>query len=174
MLESLFNFIFHRKQNNDDEESKAEEETSKLVRSNRRTADDYRTRFKQAPLGRWSQAAGTFSVVRDEVWQFNPDRTGNIVETSFLGGNKGETQFEWKKIADFTIACRVTRYLYENDEAEAEEETEPSEWSEIRYDFDVHSTDSGDVVAMYQVSDSGSPQNGFWWSMVPLVNNDDW
>lgn len=135
----------------------------------RKTLDQYRDRFKHAPLGRWKQAAGTFSVVMDELWEFNPDHTGRIIQTSAFSG-EDEAQFEWKEVADFTIACR-TKWPDEDDQAEAEADAAP--WVTVRYDFRIVSTDYGELVAMYQLADDGTIRQGFWYSLSPLINIDD-
>ncbi len=180
MFKWLSNFMQSRKQNSEDEEISEEERKTILeyLKAQRKTIDDYRNRFKTSPFGRWSQAVGTFGGVMDEIWEFNPDYTGKIIETGPFGGIQGETLFEWKEVADFTIACKVTKWSYEDDEDEAgeveDEEVEPEEWNTIRYDFKFSPTDCGELIGMYQVSEDGTFLNGFWHSMEPLTNNDDW
>ena len=142
-----------------------------------KTIDDYRHRFKISPCGRWSQAVGSFSCVMDEIWEFNPDHTGKIIETEPFGGIKGETLFEWKGVADFTIACKVIKWSYEADEddtvAVEDGAVELEEYNTIRYDFKMSLTDCGESIEMYQVSEDGTLLKGFWHSMEPLMNNDD-
>ena len=114
----------------------------------------------------------------DEIWEFNPDHTGKIIETGAFGGIKGETLFEWKEVADLTIACNVTQWSHEaeEDNAEAVEDgaVELEEYHPIRSDFKMSPTDCGDSIEMYQVSEDGTLLKGFWHSMEPLMNNDDW
>jgi hypothetical protein len=133
-----------------------------------KTINDYRLRFRKSPFGRWSQASGTFSSVMDEIWEFNPDYTGKIIETGPFGGERDEMLFEWQEVADLAISCKVIKWFYDD------ELTELSEWVTIRYDFDIAPTDCGEVIAMYQVSDDGTFKQGFWHSMLPLINNDRW
>lgn len=82
--------------------------------------------------------------------------------------------FEWQEVADFAIACKVTKLFYDDELNEAEEVVERPEWVTIRQDFNLALTDYGDVVAMYQVADDGTFEQGFWHSIAPLTNNDSW
>lgn len=150
------------------------------------TIEDYRDKFRTAPVGRWSQAVGTFSTVMDELWEFSADHSGRILETGPFGGERGETLFEWKEVGDFTIACRVTQRAHDaededdegeqDDDVEEEAAVEPEHWEEqwetIRYDFAMPPTDGGDTVTMRQVSQSGALLEGFWLSMVPLASQE--
>lgn len=76
------------------------------VNANCKTTDDYRERFKIAPLGQWSHAVGTFSNVMNEIWEFHADNTGKIISTGPFGGASGETLFDWKPVADFTSPAK--------------------------------------------------------------------
>lgn len=156
---NLFSYLFRHlwNQNNEDEKNLALERKANLNyrMSTCKTIDDYRHRFKSSPIGRSSQNTGTFSSVIDEIWEFKPNRTGKILETGCFGEERSETLFEWKEVADFTIACRVTKLSYDEDEVE------PSTWVTIRYDFKTTPTDCGDIIAMYQVGDDGTFQDGF-------------
>jgi hypothetical protein len=168
MLQWLSNFIQSRKQGDDEERKTILEH----LEANRKAIDDYRSRFKTSPCGHWSQAAGTFGGVMDEIWEFNPDRTGKIVEIGPFGSTQGETLFEWKEVADFTIACKVIKWSYEEEEDVTEAELE--EWETIRYDFKMSPTDCGSLIGMYQLSEDATFLKGFWHSVKPLMNNDNW
>ena len=172
MLDWLSGFFEHLwKRKNKDEKNLAAVRQANLnyLGSTRKTIDDYRHRFKLAPIGHWSQNTGTFGIVMDEIWEFKSDRTGKIIEIGPFGGERGETLFEWKEVADLTIACEVTKCSDDEDE-----DLEPATWVTIRYDFKITPTDCGDVIAMYQVDVNGTFQSSFWYSLTPLMNNDHW
>jgi hypothetical protein len=82
--------------------------------------------------------------------------------------------FEWKEVAELTIACRVTKWVEEedNDEEDSEDlELEPEEseeWQTIRYDFKTVPTDVGELIGMYEVRGDGTLHQGFWYSLEPL------
>ncbi len=143
--------------------------------AHRSIIDDYRNYYRSSPCGCWSQAVGTFGGIMDEIWEFNPDHTGKIVETGPFGDVRSETLFEWKEVADFTIACKVTKWAFEDDEDQTREieneEASPEEWDIIRYNFKMSRTDCGSSIAMYQVSDDGTFLKGFWHSAEPLTSN---
>ncbi|MEM8535854.1 MAG: hypothetical protein AAGF95_33820 [Chloroflexota bacterium] len=168
MLKWLSNFIQSRK----NKEAEQRRILAEFVEAHRKTVDDYRIRFRTAPYGFWGHAVGTFSNVMDERWEFNADYTGKVIELGPFGGERGETLFEWKEVADFTIACKVTEWPYEADEDA--EEMEPEEWELIRYDFRMTPTDSGEIIAMYQVFGDETIQKGFWLSAEPLMYRDRW
>jgi hypothetical protein len=174
MFKLLFNFLRSRKQRNKGKKllDTERKEISGNLESFPKTIDDYRNRFKSSPLGRWNQAVGTFSIVMNEIWEFKTDNTGRMTEIGVFGGEQDEILFEWKEIADFTIACKITKWPYEDNEDE--EAGEQSEWTTIRYDFKMVSTDCGELIGLYQVCDNGTFQAGFWHSMTPLTNNDNW
>lgn len=168
MFKWLSNFIRSRKSG----EAEQRRILAGFAEVRRKTVDDYRNRFRIAPYGCWSHAIGTFSNVMDERWEFNTDHTGKIIELGPFGGEQGETLFEWKEVADFTIACKVTKWPYEDNENDGE--IEPEEWEIIRYDFRITPTDGGEIIAMYQVFGDETLQKGFWLSAEPLMYRDGW
>lgn len=145
------------------------------IAANHKTIDDYRERFATAPLGKWSHAVGTFGNVMDEIWEFRKDYSGVITETGPFGGARGETLFEWKPVADFTIVCKVTKWSYEDDEDfVADEGEEPETWQNMRYDFKITPTDCGELVALVEVAPDGTLGSGFWLSLEPLSYAGNW
>lgn len=145
---------------------------------------DYRRKFRAAPLGTWRHAEGTFSIVMDERWQFSPDHTGIRTEYGPFGHERGQMQFIWKEVADFTIACKVTYWPEmepeadetldaDGDNAEAEE-SGWNEWEIIRYDFRIVLVEGAETIAMSRVTLEGEWQSGFWHSMTPLAYSGEW
>jgi hypothetical protein len=130
--------------------------------------DEYRQKFITAPIGCWSQAVGTFSSIHDESWNFYPNRTGEIIQHDPFGGERDKTLFEWKEVADFTIACKVIKYPWHSDLEDMAWEDEPAEWETICYDFKTRSTDVGEIVAMYEIASDGTKKDRFWESLEPL------
>lgn len=137
--------------------------------------ESYQQRFREAPLGRWSTASGTFSSVMDQVWEFYAHGTGKYTDYGTFGSVRGETLFEWRTVAERTIAVRVTQSIfvdkYVEEDDEDDEDDEPMDWLLIRYDFKVVQHDAGSEVAMYAVDqeERGGPYVGFWASMPPLA-----
>ena len=180
MFKWFSNFRQSCSQDNEEQKISAAEDNAILehILTHRKTIDDYRHRFRTSPCGRWSQAVGSFGCVMDEIWEFYPDRTGRIIATEPFGGIRGETLFEWQEVADLTIACKVTKWSSEDNQDEAgavvDEADEPEEWNTIRYDFKICPTDCGDSIGLCQVAADGTFLKGFWQSMEPLVNNDNW
>ena len=179
MFKWFSNFVRLCQQN--DEEQQISADRNAVLESHtaqRKTIDDYRHRFRTSLCGRWSQAVGTFGCVMDEIWEFNPDGTGKIIETEPFGGIRGETLFEWREVADLTIACKVTKWSSEDNEDGAgemeDEEVEPDEWNTIRYDFKIGVTDCGESIELDRVAADGTFLSGFLHSMKPLINKDDW
>jgi hypothetical protein len=132
--------------------------------------DDYRRKFLTAPFGYWHQAVGTFGSICDEVWEFQSDRTGKVLSHSAFRGNR-ELLFEWREVAELTIACKVTKWSQEPDSIEdvlGEEPEEPDEWQTIRYDFRAIPTDVGELIGMYEITANGTINTGFWLSIEPL------
>ncbi len=168
MFKWLSNLIQSRK----NEEAEQRRILVECAEAHRKTIDNYRQRFRTAPYGSWSQAVGTFSNVMDERWEFNADHTGKVIELGPFGEAQGETLFEWKEVADFTIACKVTKWPH--GDAEDDGAVEPEEWEIIRYDFRMTPTDSGEIIAMYQVFGDEPTQKGFWLSAAPLMYGDTW
>jgi hypothetical protein len=115
----------------------------------------------------------------DEHWEFFPDHTGKVTETGPFGYPSGAKEFEWKEVADFTIACRITRWIYDDEdeqdeEIEEEPEEGPEEWQTVRYGFKEVPTDCGDLVALCEVESDGTLVHRFWHSAAPLSYNDEW
>ncbi len=144
-----------------------------------KTISDYQQKFITGPIGKWSHAAGTFSGVMNELWQFNADYTGNVLDIGPFGGPNDEILFEWKKLADFTIACRVIKWPdypessgYPDDSGyDDEEDNDEDEWKIIKYNFRTIETDCGEIIAMVEISETGAYKEGFWLSMEPLSYN---
>jgi hypothetical protein len=169
MFNWLSNLMQSYKQDEEARKNLKQDEAMVEYKAHRKTIDDYRHRFRISPCGRWSQAVGSFGCVMDEIWEFNPDRTGKIIETEPFGGIRGETLFEWQEVADLTIACKVIKWSYAVDE-----EDELEEYQTIRYDFKICPTDGGDSIGLCQVAADGTYLKGFWCSTEPLINTDNW
>lgn len=146
----------------------------KSIKPQLRTTDSSRDPFKAGPVGRWSQAVGTFGAVMDEHWEFRADGTGRILETGPFGGEDGEILFEWKPVSDFCISCRVTQRPELDIKDDAEEEEEADEWETVRYGFKAIQTDAGDIIAMCEALQDGTLGDDFWLSHAPLANSDSW
>ena len=114
--------------------------------------EEYRSRFRSAPVGTWETAQGTFDAVQSQVITFHPDQTGTIDDHRSLSGS-GPVRFEWREKEE-----RVIEVRYSDDESEAEEP-----WDEIRYDFKIKEGDTGSEVVLYEVG-----HDGFWDSAAPL------
>jgi hypothetical protein len=135
-----------------------------------KSIDEYRRKFSIAPLGSWHQAVGAFGSICDESWEFKSDRTGKIISQSAFSGDR-ELLFEWREVAELTIACKVTKWpedLDDMEEVPAEELEEPDEWQTIRYDFRAIPTDVGELIGMYEINADGTISEGFWLSTLPL------
>lgn len=109
---------------------------------------EYRERFREAPVGRWATAQGTFDAVSGEVVTFRPDHTG-VIER----GRGEAVGFEWREKGERAIEVR---YLGEEGDGE-----EP--WDEIRYDFGALRTDEHTEVVLRETG-----RDGFWDSAAPL------
>jgi hypothetical protein len=134
-----------------------------------RKIDDYHQKFTLAPIGYWSHAVGSFSGVCDELWEFRPNKTGRVVTSSAFGGQQCEMLFEWKEVAALTIACRVTEWFEAESEENLDLDEEEWEWETIRYDFKPVPTDVGVLIGMYQIHGYETENQGFWYSLEPLL-----
>ena len=114
--------------------------------------EEYRARFRTAPLGTWRTAQGTFDAVSSDSVTFRPDHTGTIEYRSSFSG-EAAVGFEWREKAE-----RVIEVRYAEDGTGAEES-----WDEISYDFRALDTDTGGEVALHEVG-----QDGFWDISAPL------
>jgi hypothetical protein len=132
-----------------------------------KSIDEYRQKFGAAPLGSWQQAVGAFGNTCNETWEFQSDRRGKAISHSAFSGDR-ELLFEWRAVAELTIACKVTKWPDEDpDDTEGETE-EPDEWQTIRYDFQAIRTDVGELISMCEITADGTIKEGFWLSNVPL------
>lgn len=151
------------------------------------TVSAYRARFETSLIGTWTHATGTFEIVHDEVWEFFPDHTGKVTELGPFEGKRDEMLFVWKEVAPFMIACKVTQWWEEDlsdwlpflnipvlvdDEGNEVEEEEV--WETIFYDFMPRATDTGEVIALYEVDIEGRPTNSFWNSNEQLTFCGGW
>jgi hypothetical protein len=100
------------------------------------TVEEYRERFKVAPIGQWSTPydCGPWPSVS---WQFCEDGHGKMVHHSGMGDCT--EFFEWKPQGERCIEVQMTEVIYEvdpcpNDEMEEDDEG-PSGWVTISYDF---------------------------------------
>ena len=107
-----------------------------------KTVDDYRQQFKIAPIGRWSWAVGSSSIVMNQVWVFYSCHTGHYIDYGPFGYPRRQTHFQWREVAEFTILIGETGWEYlepvdedDNGEMEPEDSMEEIEWMTIRYDF---------------------------------------
>jgi hypothetical protein len=133
------------------------------------TIADYESQFRVAPIGRWTEASGTFSNILNQQWEFKPDYRGKMLEIGIFGDVRSEMAFEWREVAPFTIACKV-EYWHDLDEPlDDSEPEEDSDWIVLHYGFSPLRIDVGEMIVMVQMSDTGTPQIGFWWSLHPLM-----
>jgi hypothetical protein len=168
MIEWLFNPIQFFKRSKPARLTVAMSDNSEHLRP--KSIDEYRHKFLTAPLGYWHQAVGTFGSICDENWEFQFDRTGKVISQSAFSGDR-ELLFEWREVAELTIACKVTKWpedLDDTEEVPGEEPEELDEWQTIRYDFRAIPTDVGELIGMYEVNADGTISEGFWLSIVPL------
>ena len=116
--------------------------------------EEYRRRFRSAPLGEWATARGTFDSLASETIVFAPDGTGAL---GYDGALPGATRvaFEWRERAPQVIEVR-----YADDEDSGEDD---EEWDEVAYDFKLVEHDAGAEVVIYEVG-----QEGFWDVLTPL------
>jgi hypothetical protein len=101
------------------------------------------------PLGRWSLAQGTFSMM-DEVWEFRPDGTGSVTYTSGMSGTEREP-FLWRAVRPFHLE------ICWPDEP-------PDPWVAVEYELVTVTHDAGQQLAMRQVG-----RQGFLTSPLPLA-----
>ena len=132
-------------------------------KTNDELLEDYRLKFRLAPLGRWSAVVGTASVLMDEAWEFLPDGTGSCEEYGCFGARQGITLFEWKSVGEFSLLCRVTKEAWEDYPGQDVEE----DWESVDYGFQVIETDSGSRVSLCSIF-NGAMQDHFWSSRFAL------
>jgi hypothetical protein len=129
----------------------------------------YEDQFRVSPIGRWTQASGTFSNILNQQWEFNSDYRGEMLEIGIFGEVQSEMTFEWREVAPFTIACKVEYWRDLDEPVDDSEPEEDSEWMVLHYAFLPLKTDVGEMIGMIQMNDTGTPQTGFWWSLQPLM-----
>ena len=106
--------------------------------------EEYRKKFKRAPLGRWTSPYdyGPFS---SDAWEFHADGTGKIFYYSGMGDQ--ETSFEWQEESERTIKFREM----DGDEPEDENEEEERQcWGTLTYDFKIIEH-YGSTIVMFTV-----------------------
>lgn len=100
------------------------------------TVEEFRERFRAAPLGRWVSEVefGPFAV---DMWEFYRDGSGKRVERSGSGG--GTALFEWQPHAERVIRFREVQWQGEGEEPSQDdaedEDDEPIRWRDLAYDF---------------------------------------
>ena len=130
-------------------------------KSNEELLEDYRLKFRLAPLGIWSAVVGTASILMDERWTFLPDGTGSCEEYGCFGASQGIMLFEWKSVGDFHLLCKVTKEAWEDYPSQDED------WEPVDYSFQVVETDCGSRVAMCNVRND-VVEDHFWSSRFAL------
>jgi hypothetical protein len=116
--------------------------------------EEYRRRFRRAPVGEWATARGTFDSLTSETVVFAPDGTGTLGYDGALSGER-KAAFEWREKAPQVIEVR---YADDEDSGEGDEE-----WDAVAYDFKLIEHDAGAEVVIYEVG-----QEGFWDVLTPL------
>lgn len=116
--------------------------------------DEYRRRFRRAPVGEWATARGTFDSLTSETIVFAPDGTGTLGYEGMLSGAK-KAAFEWREKAPQVVEVRYA------DDDDAGDDTE--EWDAVAYDFKLIEHDAGAEVVLHEVG-----QKGFWDVLTPL------
>jgi hypothetical protein len=125
------------------------------------TIEDYRNRYKKAPIGRWWAATGSFNNVMNKIWEFRPDGLGSIQDLGpFLQPRDEPLYFEWKEYSDFTIL--IKRFYWLDDDEE-------EEWVKVTYDFEVVTHDIGSEIAMVEVEEGGKHREGFGHSFLMML-----
>jgi hypothetical protein len=119
-----------------------------------RKLEEYRQRFRRAPVGEWATARGTFDSVVSETMVFAPDGTGTLGHDSAFSGPK-KLAFEWREKAPQVIEVRYA------DDADSGEDGE--EWDAVAYDFKLIEHDAGSEVVIHEVG-----QEGFWDVLTAL------
>lgn len=126
-------------------------------------------RFRTAPVGTWREAHDSEFV--GDIWEFKSDHTGKVEGTNFLGTISSEVLFEWKEIADFTIAIKLT--LWDGEVLELEEGED--EWDVVKYGLTSQVIrDQGPKVVLCELNRSGEMLHSFWIFKGPLVLLGDW
>jgi hypothetical protein len=116
--------------------------------------EEYRRRFRRAPVGEWATARGTFDSLAGETMVFAPDGTGTLGYDGALPGAE-KMAFEWREKAPQLVEVR-----YVDDEAPGED---GEEWDAVAYDFKLIEHDAGAEVVIYEVG-----REGFWDVSTPL------
>ena len=116
--------------------------------------EEYRRRFRRAPVGEWATARGTFDSLSSETVTFSPDGTGTLGYDGALSGAKA-LAFEWREKAPQVVEVRYA------DDADSGGDDE--EWDSVAYDFKLIEHDAGAEVVIYEVG-----QEGFWDVLAPL------
>jgi transglutaminase-like putative cysteine protease len=117
-----------------------------------RKLEEYRQRFRRAPVGEWTTARGTFDSLSGERLVFAQDGTGTLGRDG-APSDATKTAFEWREKAPLVIEMRYA--------ADADEDEE--EWDAVAYDFKLIEHDAGTEVVIYEVG-----QEGFWDVLAPL------
>lgn len=129
---------------------------------------DNREKLRTAPIGSWYEAYD--SEIVGDIWEFNSDHTGKVEQTNFLGTVSSEVLFEWKEIADFTIAIKLT--LWDGEVLELEHGED--EWDVIKYGFKaVVIRNQGPKLVLYQSGPTGEMLYSFWMFKGPLAWSDN-
>jgi hypothetical protein len=116
--------------------------------------EEYRRRFRRAPVGEWAAARGTFDSLTSETVVFAPDGTGTLGYDGAFSGAKAMA-FEWREKAPQVVEVR-----YADD---AEPGGDDEEWDAVAYDFKLVEHDAGAEVVIHEVG-----QEGFWDVSAPL------
>ena len=116
--------------------------------------EEYRRRFRRAPVGEWATARGTFDSLASETVVFADDGTGKLGYDGALSGEM-HAAFEWREKAPHVVEVR---YVDDEDSGEDDEERDT-----VAYDFKLIEHDAGVEVVIYEVG-----QEGFWDVLTPL------
>lgn len=116
--------------------------------------EECRRRFRNAPVGEWSTARGTFDSLSSERVVFAPDGTGTLDSGSAFSGEQ-QLKFEWREKAPQVVEVRYV------DDAAAVENDEV--WDTVAYDFKLVEHDAGAEVVLHEVG-----REGFWDVPTPL------
>ena len=126
--------------------------------------DDYRQRFKTAPVGMWRWATMSYGII-DQDWVFRPDHTGYFTDYGPFGYPRCRRHFQWRELAEFTILIGETEWedleladknMKDVSEIEPEESAEEIEWVTVKYDFKAVVDEYGATeIAMFEVGREG-------------------
>lgn len=129
-----------------------------------KSVEQYRERFKRAPLGQWSSVSD-FGPFPTDTWEFYANGSGKMYQHS--GSGDSLALFEWREVSERTIKFRVTGWVESDDDGEEPVESEATEadWCTLTYDFKLIERYTP-IVVMFQVPEKENFK--FWMTLEYL------